>query len=155
MKIVKILKTKFNTSKKNSRTYEPDGGSFTAVMLEHPTLLFGNNKIPDAITAIVYISEQKAIEFFSESECQEYVEDQSKVPEKKQRSHKGDIAVMLEAENKWNIVSHNVVEPEEVEVNGERIKSTAGKAQEILIEKQHVIINARNETLLNVIIRTY
>ncbi|MFZ3397539.1 TraI domain-containing protein [Vibrio harveyi] len=132
--IVKILKTKFNTNKKNSRTYEPDGGSFTAVMLEHPTLLFGNDKIPDAITAIVYISEQKAIEFFSESECQEYVEDQSKVSEKKHKSHKGDIAVMLDAENKWNIVSHNVVEPEEVEVNGERIKSIAGKSQEVELD---------------------
>ncbi|AIW22715.1 hypothetical protein F0267_01110 [Vibrio coralliilyticus] len=134
--IVKILKTKFNTNKKNSRTYEPDGGSFTAVMLEHPTLLFGNDKIPDAITAIVYISEQKAIEFFSESECQEYVEDQSKVSEKRHKSHKGDIAVMLDADNKWNIVSHNVVEPEEVEVNGERIKSIAGKTQEVELDDQ-------------------
>ena len=134
--IVKILKTKFNSDKKNSRTFEPDGGSFTAVMLEHPTLLFGNDKIPDAITAIVYISEQKAIEFFSESECQEYVEDQSKLSEKKQKSHKGDIAVMLDADNKWNIVSHNVVEPEEVEVNGERIKSIAGKAQEVELDDE-------------------
>ncbi len=134
--IVKILKTKYNTNKKNSRTYEPSGGSFTAVMLEHPTLLFGNDKIPDAITAIVYISEQKAIEFFSESECQEYVEDKSKVSEKKHKSHKGDIAVMLDAENQWNIVSHNVVEPEEVEVNGERIKSIAGKSQEVELDDQ-------------------
>lgn len=149
--IVKILKTKFSSNKKNVRTYGPDGGSFTAVMLEHPTLLFGNDKIPDAITAIVYITEQKAIEFFSESECQEYVEDQSKVADKKNKSHKGDIAVMLDAKNKWDIVSHNVVEPEDVEVNGERIKSIAGKTREMSINDEGKIAHtARGEDLESV-----
>lgn len=154
--IVRIIKTKIATSKKNTVSYEPAGGAFTAVMLEHPTLLFGNDRIPDAISAIVYISEQKAIEFFSETDCQEYVESAENSENKKHKSRKGDVANMLDSENKWNIVSHNIVELEDSDTQGEsKKKNIAGQMKTVQVDANNNIVsidsNSENEEIISIV----
>lgn len=70
VKHIQLTEPKYD-KKKDATTFVPVGNKFQAIMMSHPTLVYGTDPIPASISAILTISENHAIEFFDEINCRD------------------------------------------------------------------------------------